>query len=251
MQTKKNAYKASIKRIIPGFVLRKLHQAGFYKSYKPDIGKINFGDLKRCKPFSYEFGYDRGGPVDRYYIENFLQKNSPDIKGRVLEIGDNEYTVRFGGSQVMQSDILHVDATNTKATFIGDLSESAGLPSDSFDCIILTQTLHLIYDFEAALRTCKRILKKNGCLLITVPGISQIDYNEWSENWLWSFTKRSLQKALENTFVGDKIEIGTFGNVFIATCFLYGVGLPEVPPTTLGQHDPNYQVIIAAKAIKK
>lgn len=251
MPTKKNTYKATLKRIIPGFVLRKLHQTGFYKTYKPAIGKINFGDLKRLKPFSYEFGYDRGGPVDRYYIESFLQKNSPAIKGRVLEIGDNEYTMQFGGTQVTQSDILHVDASNTKATFIGDLSESAGLPSDSFDCIILTQTLHLIYDFEAALQTCKRILKKNGCLLITVPGITQIDYNEWSENWLWSFTKRSLQKALDRTFVDDEIGIEAFGNVFVATCFLYGVGLPEVPPNALDHHDPHYQVIVAAKAIKK
>jgi hypothetical protein len=61
------------------------------------------GDLDRTTPFSTQFGYDRGGPLDRYYIENFLDENSFKVKGRALEIGDNEYTLKYGGDKLAQA----------------------------------------------------------------------------------------------------------------------------------------------------
>ena len=70
---------------------------------------------------STEFGYDRGGPVDRYYIENFLKSNKHLVTG-TLEIGDNNYSLRFGEARITRSDILHIDNTNKQATIIGDLT---------------------------------------------------------------------------------------------------------------------------------
>jgi SAM-dependent methyltransferase len=208
------------------------------------------GDFNRTRPYSKEFGYDRGGPVDRYYIENFLQQQSSFIHGRVLEIGDNEYTLRFGGSRVTQSDILHVDANNAKATFIGDLTHAPQIPDNSFDCIVLTQTLHLIYDYRKALETCYRILKPGGRLLLTVPGISHIDYGEWGDNWLWSFTKNAVTKVLAEVFPPAQTTVTCFGNVLVATAFLYGIGLPELKKEQMDEHDEHYQVIITATATK-
>src|SRR5690606_24219414 len=181
--------------------------------------KINLGDLDRTTPFSTQFGYDRGGPIDRYYIDNFLQENASLIKGRVLEIGDNEYTLKFGGSKIEKSDILHIDDSNTKATFIGDLSNAPHLPSDSFDCIILTQTLHLIYDYKEAIETCYRVLKPNGTLLLTVPGISHIAQDEWRKYWLWSFTNASMERIMQEHFSENNVSINTYGNVLVASAF--------------------------------
>src|SRR5262252_3366041 len=101
--------------------------------------------------------------------------NSADIRGRVLEIGDNAYTLRFGGAQVRQSDILHVDASNPRATFVGDLSRPNALPEAAFDCIVLTQTLQYLYDMRAAVATLHGAMKLGGVLLLTAPGISQLD----------------------------------------------------------------------------
>jgi SAM-dependent methyltransferase len=221
------------------------------KKSVPKLGRIDFGDFFTTKPFSKEFGYDRGGPVDRYYIENFLLEESPCIKGTVLEIGDNEYTMKFGGEKVIKSDILHVHADNPKATFVGDLADAPNLPDNHFDCIVLTQTLHLIYDFKAALKTCHRVLKPGGVLLLTVPGITHIDRGEWRETWFWAFTQKSMSKLISETFPKGKAEIKALGNVFASTSFLYGVGLPEVPKKMLDVQDPHYQVIITAKATKE
>jgi len=216
----------------------------------PALGKINSGDFGRLRPFSTDFGYDRGGSVDRYYIENFLKNEAGSIKGRTLEIGDNEYTLMFGGNKLTQSDILHVDEKNTKATFIGDLSNAPQLPDNTFDCIVLTQTLHLIFDFKGALDTCYRILKPGGTLLLTSPGITPIDHGEWKSIWYWSFTDASLKILLSKSFPASEVEVTTFGNAHVAAAFLYGMGLPEVSQEKLDYHDPHFQVIITVKAVK-
>ena len=216
----------------------------------PVAGKVKFGDFGRQNPFSTQFGYDRGGPVDRYYIENFLSQAAPLVRGRVLEIGDNAYTLLYGGEKVSQSDILHVDDSNPQATWIGDISHAPHIPDNTFDCIILTQTLHLIYHFREALHTCFRILKPGGTLLLTVPGITPIDHGEWQETWYWSFTDKSMQRLMKETFPGSNVLVYPHGNVFTATAFLYGMGLPEVPPSRLLLDDPHYQVIITVKATK-
>ncbi len=234
----------------PAPFLRWLYKTGRYKSFIPPAGKIKMGDFNRTSPYSREFGYDRGGPLDRYYIELFLQNQSDYIHGRVLEIGDNEYTLRFGGNRVTQSDILHIDESNTNATFIGDLSNAPQLPDNSFDCIVLTQTLHLIYEYHKAIATCYRILKPGGRLLLTAPGISHIDYGEWKQNWLWSFTANAIKKILGEVFPAKYTTVESFGNVLVATAFLYGIGLPELKKEQLDAHDEHYQVIITAVAIK-
>ncbi|WP_230471279.1 glycosyltransferase [Hymenobacter jejuensis] len=249
LQPKMFMLKRILRKYTPDAGLRLLHKAGIYKNYRPAVGQVITGDFARHTPFSTEFGYDRGGPVDRYYIENFLLRESQSIRDRVLEIGDNEYTMRFG-QNITQSDILHVDARNSKATFVGDLSDSPHIPDNLFDCIVLTQTLHLIYDYKQALATCYRILKPGGTLLLTVPGITPIDRGEWRKTWYWSFTDVALHRLLHDTFPAATITIGSFGNVFIATAFLYGMGISEVTKEQLDMYDPQFQVINTVKAIK-
>lgn len=242
--------KQLIKKIAPASSLRLLHKAGLYKNYKPAIGQAWAGDFERLSPLSTEFGYDRGGPVDRYYIEGFLQRESASVQGRVLEIGDNEYTLRFGGKKVSKSDILHVDESNPAATFVGDLSHTPHIPDNLFDCIVLAQTLHLIYDFKGALQTCHRLLKPGGTLLLTVPYITSIDHGEWKKTWYWSFTDKAMQKLMEDVFPAATLEVKSYGNVYAATAFLQGMGLPEVDKKKLDHHDQHFQVIVSVKAVK-
>lgn len=243
--------KALLKSFVPANTKRWLYNKGYLKNNNPEVGKVNLGDLKRKTPLSRQFGYDRGGPIDRYYIEGFLKKNADLIKGNVLEIGDNDYTAMFGKDNISKSDVLHIHEGNPIATIIGDLSDAPHIPDNSFDCFILTQTLHLIYDFHAALRTCYRILKPGGTLLLSVPGISQIDHGEWESSWFWSFTARSMKLAMEKTFPQSDIAIETFGNVLTSTAFLYGMGVNEIRKEDLDFHDPSYQQIITVKATKR
>ena len=42
---------------------------------------LDWGDLRRLQPVSSVWGIDRGQPLDRYYIERFLNRHRKDIRG--------------------------------------------------------------------------------------------------------------------------------------------------------------------------
>jgi SAM-dependent methyltransferase len=216
----------------------------------PPIGKVKFGNLRRVTPISSEFGYERGLPIDRYYIENFLARQSLDVRGRVLEIGDATYTRRFGGDRVTKSDVLHVIEGNPEATIIGDLTNSQLIPSASFDCLILTQTLHLIYNIKDAVQTIDRILKPGGIALVTVPGISQIAIDEWKDYWCWSLTAIAARKLFLEVFPEESMTIDYHGNVLAATAFLQGLATQELTSAELDYQDPSYQMLITIRVVK-
>jgi glycosyltransferase involved in cell wall biosynthesis len=213
------------------------------------FGAVRWGHLKRLSPIDAQFGYGRGTPIDRYYVERFLARHSADIRGRVLEIGDDAYTRRYGGSLVTHSDIFHVDDRN--ATFTGDLADRNSLPEALFDCIILTQTLQLLFDLRAAIATLHRALKRGGVLLATTPGISQIDHSgEWSDTWHWSLTANSLRRLLEERFPPGGVKVEAHGNVFAATAFLHGLAQEEIALVDLDTDDPSYPVNVTGRAVK-
>jgi len=217
--------------------------------WPPPVGAVDFGQLGTTTPISLDFGWGRGTPIDRYYIENFLANRTADIRGRVLEIGDATYSQRYGGSRITKQDVLHLDVNHPHATLAGDLTQPDVLPNDTFDCILLTQTLQLIFDLEQAVRRLHAALRPGGVLLLTVPGISQIDRGEWGDRWCWAFTAVSIRKLFEPQF-GPKLEIRTHGNVFAAMAFLQGAALEEVDRARLDIHDPAYPVTITLRAQK-
>jgi glycosyltransferase involved in cell wall biosynthesis/SAM-dependent methyltransferase len=219
--------------------------------YVPPVKAVRFGDLRRLAPFSRDFGYERGTPVDRYYIERFLATHQGDVRGNVLEVADDTYTKRFGGSRVSSSDILHVAPGDPRATIVADLSDAGHIPDASFDCAIVTQTLQVVYDVPAVVRTLYRILRPGGVALVTVPGISQIsryDMDRWG--YYWSFTSLSLRKLFATSFPEANILTESFGNVLTATAFLYGLAWEELRRGELEHRDPDYEVIIGLRAVK-
>ncbi|MFQ5681803.1 MAG: methyltransferase domain-containing protein [Candidatus Binatia bacterium] len=217
----------------------------------PKVGCVQFGNLRRLKPVSSSFGLDRGLCIDRYYIEKFLVRYAADIKGHVLEVADNNYTMQFGGSRVARSDVLHLAEGNPRATLVADLSRAEQIPSDHFDSIIVTQTLQFIYNVQGAMRTLHRILKPGGVLLATFPGISQIsryDMDRWGD--YWRFTTLSAQRLFEEVFPTANVRVEAYGNVLAAIAFLHGLAAEELREGELCCHDPDYEVLIAVRAVK-
>ncbi|WP_460208282.1 glycosyltransferase [Scytonema sp. NUACC21] len=246
----KRLVKSIARKVLPASIRSKLQSRWKGTEYCPPVGMVKFGDLRRVTPLSRVFGFDRGLPIDRYYIEKFLATQADDIRGRVLEIGDNFYTRKFGGERVTKSDVLHVVEGNPDATIVGDLTNADLIPSDTFDCLVLTQTLHLIYDVQSALKTIERILKPGGIALITFPGISQICIDEWKDYWCWGFTHLSAQRLFEEVFPKTNLTLQIHGNVLAATAFLQGIAAQELRKEELDSCDPSYQVLITVRAMK-
>lgn len=236
-----------VDRVLP----RRIYEWLRRHSRRPPIGEVDFGDLRRLTPISKVWGADRGKPVDRYYIERFLERCADGIRGRTLEVGTNTYTRKYGADRVIQSDVLHVAEDRPHVTIIADLVNGEGLPSDAFDCVILTQTLQVIYDVRAALRTVHRILAPGGCLLATVPGISKIsryDMDRWGH--FWSFTTRSARRLLAETFSESDLQISAYGNVLATVAFLHGISATELSEEELQHIDPDYELLITVRALK-
>ena len=223
----------------------------------PPRGFVNFGNVRRTEPISQHFGFDRGLGIDRYYIERFLAQHAADMKGHVLEIGDDQYSRKFGGwntdnnSPIQTVDILHVTGENPNTTIVADLTDGHGLEDESFDCIICVQTLQFIYATRAGIATLWRILRPGGTLLVTASGISQLsrfDVDRWGE--YWRFTHLSLARMLGERFGEPNVEVEAHGNVLSAIAFLHGLCSEELRTAELEHHDPNFELLLTARAVK-
>jgi SAM-dependent methyltransferase len=213
--------------------------------------RLRFGSFRRVTPVSRGHGLERGTPIDRYYIERFLESAAGELRGRVLEFADDNYTRKFGGDRVTESVVWHSEPNNERATIIGDLTTADHVPSNHFDCIICTQVLLCIYDLRSAMRTLHRLLKPQGTLLLSVPGIAQIaryDMDHWGD--YWRFTTLSTQRLLNECFNDDSIEVQSHGNVLASIAFLHGMAQEELRRDELDHVDPDYQFIITARAVK-
>ncbi len=216
----------------------------------PRVGRAHLGGLRRLTPIGRSFGIDRGQSIDRFYVEQFLAAHKTDIRGNVLEIGDDTYTHRYGNSAVTKSDVLHASDGNPKATIVADLAHVGQIPDNSFQCILLVQMLPFIYDTAAALRTVFRILKPGGVLLATVTGLSHRGHDQWENPSYWNFTTHSVRKLMEETFPHAAVNISTHGNVLAATAFLHGLAVEDLRTRELNHIDPQYELVITVRAVK-
>jgi SAM-dependent methyltransferase len=202
-----------------------------------------FGTLRRVTPISRHWGFDRGNPVDRYYIENFLAGHSQEIAGKVLEVKDSAYTRRFG-SAVTEAHVLDISSDNPNATVVSDLADAENIASESFDCFILTQTLQLILDLKSAIRHAHRILKPGGVLLCTVPSVSRIHRTAGQDLDYWRLTRASCAALFGEVFGAEQVRVTAHGNVLTAVAFLEGVAADELSARELNIHDPDYPILV-------
>jgi SAM-dependent methyltransferase len=216
----------------------------------PETKHWDWGDLRRPQPVSREFGYDRGLPIDRYYIERFLERHRRDVTGRTLEIGDDEYTRRYGGGRTSRRDVLHVHGRNPAATIVGDLADAPHIADGTFDCIVVTQTLHLIYELDGAVATLRRILRPGGVVLATFPGISQLSEDEWSRTWSWGLSSRFARCLFASRFGERNVTVGAHGNSLAAAAFLQGLATAELAPAQLDVDEAGCELLVTVRAVR-
>lgn len=229
-------------RRLGGFIKRRLIQAI----------PVRLRMLRSLQPITRSFGLDRGWPIDRHYIESFIAAHRTDIRGRVLEAGGLvNYTSHFGDGRVTRADVLYPKEGHADGTVVGDLVSGEGIPTEAYDCIVLTQVYPFIFDLPAAIAHTYRALKPNGVLLATVPGISQIcryDMQQWGD--YWRFTDASARRLFGQTFGADNIKVEAYGNVLAACAFLHGLAREDLKPAELDYRDRDYQLSIAVRAVK-
>jgi SAM-dependent methyltransferase len=199
-------------------------------------------------PLSYRWGHDRGNPLCRAYLDQFLQEFSPDIKGHCLEFQKDHYATRYGGSAVDKLDILHVDDSNPLATIIADLTRTNHIPSNHFDCIICTHVLHIIFELDVVVSELYRVLKQGGVLLVAVPAVAMIDSTCQD---FWRFTPDGLAKMLAKCFRPENVTVRSYGNSLTAAGQVRGLVAQEFSKAVLNYHDPRFAVEVCARSFKQ
>ena len=207
------------------------------------------GTLRRTTPISDQWGSDRGTPIDRYYIDCFLEAHRQDIHGHVLEVKNSTYTDRFG-TNVTHRDVLDIDSTNLDATVVADLAAANSIAADTFDCFILTQTLQFVSDLRTSVAHIRRILRPGGVLLCTVPGLSRVE-RAYATTDYWRFTPAACSLLFDDEFGVEQVSVCGYGNVLTAIAFLTGLASEELSQRELAVHAEHFPVMIATRAVKR
>lgn len=206
------------------------------------------GLSRRLQPLCRGWGFERGQPIDRFYIERFLDRNCSDIRGRVLEFRDAYYTHKYGADRVVQSDVMNLESDVPGSTWVTDLTRADQVPSEIYDNIICTQTLQYVNDPRAAIRHLHRMLRPGGVLLVTLPVISK-RIGDWNDCW-WGFTSVSAAGLFGETFGSEQVRTEGHGNVLALTLYLHGLVAEEMRLRDLEYADPEYEMLITVRAVK-
>ncbi len=212
--------------------------------------KVSWGDLDGVAPIDARWGRSRGKPVDRFYIERFLDENRNAIAGRVLEVEEALYATRFGGGRVERCDVLDRDPDNPRANVVADLRCASAIRSETYDCIILTQTLHLIDDMKAALTEAHRLLRPGGVLLATAPSVIRVDDRAGLDGDFWRLTEASARRLLADVFPLEAFDVRTSGNVKVCAAFLYGLSVEDLSPEDLAADDSSFPLVVTMRATR-
>ena len=198
------------------------------------------------EPISHHFGSDRGTPIDRHYIERFLDEKRQYIRGACLEVQNADYTKRYGRN-ITSVDVLDIDPNNPKATLYGDLCHPDTVPSDAYDCVVMTQVFQYICDVDAAVRATARILKPGGTALVTLPALHKFELRA-PHHWL--FTTHSAKHLFTRHFPDSHVEVGCFGNALTGMAFWVGLAQEDLRRKHFDVHDPSFPCTVTVRATK-
>ncbi len=207
--------------------------------------RVRWGTLRRLRPFSQHYGWDRGTPVDRSYIEAFLSHERDAIRGAVLEIREPVYARRYGRG-VTDVHVVDIDPANRQATLIADLTAAGSLPAAAYDCAIVTQTLQFLSDVDATLANLRQSLRPGGTLLLTVPSLGKRDHEAPGSDY-WRWMPDGLELVLARSFPGDRVRVEGHGNVLVGVAFLMGLAQEELREAELRHEDPSFPLVACAR----
>lgn len=206
--------------------------------------KIDFGDLKRYRPFCSKRGITRGGSITRYYIDRFVNDELRSTRGRYLECGDTRYFAFLDPSQILTYDCLDIDANVPGVTIQADLHDLHQIAGDSYDVVICTQVFQYLAKPVCAAAEIRRVLAPGGKLILTVPFIER-DFRRLGDKT--RFTLESLRLLL-SAFTLVSVETG--GNLLTSISSLLGLGVADLTKEELLTTDNEYYQVTLGSAIK-
>lgn len=205
-----------------------------------------WGNLRRTEPFSDQFGFDRGTPIDRFYLERFLDAERAAIRGQVLEIQVSGYAKRFGGN-VTRIDTLDI-SPHFSPTYHCDLADAGSVvPPNSYDCFLLPNTLSHLARLEEAMIQALRVVKPGGVILASAAGLIRLTDGDGD---FWRLSGAGWRHVTERVWPGCAIDVRAHGNCLAVVAGLYGLAVEELSRDELELEDERFPMLITIKCVK-
>jgi len=222
-------------------------RANFYRSVSPSQVTLN-----SINKYSEKFGFDRGTPIDRYYIDEFIRNLEFENEfNTALEFGELHYVERFNVRQ--KFFLSHPDFSkrkDPKNQIFFDLNTQNKYDGVKFDLIISTNVINFTKNPFVTLSHHIDMLNVDGMLLLTASSsmpISQFDAERWGD--YWRFTPDAMNHLLEN--LDCEYHVQSFGNFKSSVAFLCGLASEEMKATDLKEKDTRYPLLVVALVKKK
>jgi SAM-dependent methyltransferase len=201
-----------------------------------------WGNLRRLRPFSESYGFERGTPVDRYYLHRFLEEHRHLITGRVLEIEYPSHTRQYGHDLTATDSVNIVAGTYPNLTYLVDLAQSEGvIPDDSYDCFLLPNTLCVLRNIEGCLRHALRVVKPGGVILASTGTFVPLT---GARDDYWRLSAEGWRELTSRTWPGCDVRIEHHGNCLTTVAAMLGLALEELKSAELEYHDPRFPVLV-------
>lgn len=151
------------------------------------------------------------------YLIDFVKKHQKRKRINFLDIGSNiGILVKLAEENGWQGTGIDLDkkAVDAGRRHLGinlhhTSLENAHFGSQEFDVVVLSHTLEHIQQPKRLIKDMRRILKREGVLVIQLPNIEglpvnlqkirrEVWYGYWPTQHIWHFTKKTIRRLLED-----------------------------------------------------
>jgi SAM-dependent methyltransferase len=213
--------------------MQALQEAGFIV---PDVGALKWGDLRRTQPLCQFFGFTRGTPIDRYYLNRFVESIRDEVRGITLEIGgEKQNRDLFGFKCATEYRVL--DLPGLSDDVAGDVSRRDTFAENTFDSIVIFNVLEHCERPQQVVDNIHRWLQPGGKAFVLVPTAQKL-HPAPGDYW------RPLPQGLQSLFRAfSKHETRTYGNIATVIASFHGIAAEELTGEELDFNHPDYPVV--------
>ena len=207
------------------------------------VGSINLGSFANGKPFCHEFGYTRGTPIDRVFLDVFIDTIRDQVYGATLEIGgrkEDKSLYRFQNAEPFET--LDVEA-GSGADHVGDAHCITLFRPGSWDSILAFNVLEHCERPWIVVSNFLYWLRPGGMAFCVVPNAQRLHRGP-RDYW------RILPDAASSLFSDfEEVTILRYGNLLTSQAAMSGIAAEELH-YAMAYSDRDYPTVTCISARK-
>ena len=208
----------------------------------PAAHQLDWGTMRRRFAICEWFGFSRGAPVDRYYLDRFVAEIRERVVGEVLEIGGRSANRElYGFPNVTRYQTLDM-RPGPGVDIVGDAHDPAIHPPDSVDSIVAFNVLEHCEQPWKVVENMRLWLRRGGWAFCMVPNAQRIHAMP-RDYW------RALPEAVQWMFRDFSTrEIRQYGNPTTVIAAYLGIAAEELSRDELDEIHLDYPVATCISA---